>query len=161
MNTGFSVDDNAARATKRPEECFFTLKRSFATLTLSIFLPLYKAFIRHHLENAVQSSAILSRECQALESVQTFALKFDKEVRHVPYETTLQQLRLFSLVRRRTRVAITCINKIMHGLLDFPCDAVFAAPTRIGLRSRTFKIHQQGCKTRRSQFAFSVRVVPY
>ncbi len=76
MNTGFSVDDNAARATKRTEECFFTLKRSFATLTPSIFLPLYKAFIRHHLEYAVQCSPILSRERQALESVQNFALKF-------------------------------------------------------------------------------------
>ncbi len=49
----------------------------------------------------------------------------------------------------------------MHGLLDFPCDAVFAAPTRIRLRGHTFKIYQQRCKTRRRQHAFSVRVVPY
>ncbi len=47
--------------------------------------------------------------------------------------------------------------KIMHGLLDLPCDA----PTRIGLRGHTFKIHQQQCKTRRRQHTFSVRVVPY
>ncbi len=51
--------------------------------------------------------------------------------------------------------------KIMHGLLDFPGDAVFAAPTRIGLRGHTLKIHQQRRKTRRRQHAFSVRVVPY
>ncbi len=31
----------------------------------------------------------------------------------------------------------------MHSLFDFPCDAVFAAPTRIGLWGHTFKIHQQ------------------
>ncbi len=49
----------------------------------------------------------------------------------------------------------------MHGLLDFPRDAVFAAPTHIGLRGHTFKIHQQRCKTRRHQHAFSVRVDPY
>ncbi len=51
--------------------------------------------------------------------------------------------------------------KIMHGHLAFPFDAVFAAPTRIGLRGHTLKIHQQRCKTRRRQYAFSVRVVPY
>ncbi len=43
----------------------------------------------------------------------------------------------------------------MHGLLDFLCDAVFAAPIRIGFRGHTLKIHQQRCKTRR-QHAFSV-----
>ncbi len=34
---------NALLATKKPMECFFYLKRSFATLTTSMFLPLYKA----------------------------------------------------------------------------------------------------------------------
>ncbi len=80
-------------------------------------------------------------------------------LRHVPYETALQRLRFFSLVRRRIRGDLICMYRIMHGLLDFPCETVFAAPTRIGLRSHTFKIHQQRCKTRRRQHAFSVRVV--
>ncbi len=51
--------------------------------------------------------------------------------------------------------------KIMHGLLDFLCDAVFAAPIRIKLRGHTLKIHQQLCKARRRQHAFSVQLVPY
>ncbi len=50
---------------------------------------------------------------------------------------------------------------MMHGLLDFARDAIFAVPTRIGLRGHTFKIHQQRCKTRRRSHVFSVRVVPY
>ncbi len=52
-------------------------------------------------------------------------------------------------------------DKIMHGLLDFPCDAVFAAPTRTGLLGHAFKVHQQRCKILRRQHAFSVRVVQY
>ncbi len=79
----------------------FYLKLSFATLTPSIFFPLYKMFIRPHLEYAIQASfPILSRDCQALESVQKHAVKFVKGLRHAPYETALQRLRLFSLVRR-------------------------------------------------------------
>ncbi len=62
----------------------FYLKRSFAALTPSIFLPLYKAFICPYLEYAIQaSSLILSRDCQALESIQKLAVKFVKGVRHV------------------------------------------------------------------------------
>ncbi len=65
--------------------------------------------------------------------------------------------RLFSLVRRRIHYGLIYMYKIMHGLLDFPCDTFFAAPTR----GHTFKIHQQWCKTLRRQHAFSGRVVPY
>ncbi len=75
----------------------FYLKRSFTALTPSIFLPVYKAFIRPHLEYATQaSSPILSRDRQVMESVQKLAVKFRKGVRHVPYETALQRLQLFS-----------------------------------------------------------------
>ncbi len=140
----------------------FYLKRSFASFIPSIFLPLYKALFRPHLEYAIQaSSPILSRDCQALESVQKLAVTFVKGLRHVPYATALQRLQLFSLIRRRIRGDLTCMYKIMHGLLDFPCNAVFVASTRLGLRFHTLKIHQQRCKTRRRQHAFSVRVVPY
>ncbi len=118
----------------------FYLKRSFAALTPSIFLPLYKAFIRPNLEYAIQaSSPILFRDCQALESVQKLAVKFIKGFRHVPYETALQRLQLFCLIRRRIRGDLICMYKIMHGLLDFPCDAVFAAPTRT-LLERSFRL---------------------
>ncbi len=73
----------------------------------------------------------------------------------------IQRLHLFSLVRRRIRRDLICMYKIMDGLLDFPCDAVFTAPTRIGVRGHTLKIHQHRFKTLRHQNAFIVRVVPY
>ncbi len=81
LNTGFSADDNVARATKKGHGILFYLKRSFSTLTFSIFLPLYKAIIRPHLEYAIKTnSTILFRDCQALESVQKLAVKFVKGV---------------------------------------------------------------------------------
>ncbi len=113
----------------------FNLNRSFAALTPSIFLPLYKAFIRSHLEYAIQASSLI------------ISVEFVKGLRHVLYETAIQRLRLFFLVCTRTRGDLICMHKIMHGLLDFPCDAVFTVPNRIGLRRHTFKIHQQRCKT--------------
>ncbi len=74
----------------------FYLKQSFATPTPSIFLPLYKAFIRLHLKYAVQaSSPVHYRDCQVLESFQKLVLRFVKGLRHVPHEKALQRLRLF------------------------------------------------------------------
>ncbi len=123
---------------------------------------MYKVFIRPHYEYAIQvTSPIVSRDCQALESVQKLAVKFVKGLRHVPYETALQQLQLFSLARRRILGNLFCMYKIMHGPLNFPCDTVFAVPTRTGLRDHTLKIHQQQRKTPCRQHAFSVRVVPH
>ncbi len=55
LNTGFSADDSVARAIKKGRGMFFYLKRSIATLTPSIFLLLHKAFIRPHLEYAIQA----------------------------------------------------------------------------------------------------------
>ncbi len=75
MNTGVSADDNVTRAAKKPMECFFHLKGSFAALTPSIFRPLYIAFVRPHLEYAIQaSSPILFWDSQAQESVQKLAV---------------------------------------------------------------------------------------
>ncbi len=120
----------------------FYIKQSFTALTPSIFLRFYKAFIHPHLEYAIQAPPILSRDCQGLESVQKLAVKFVKGLRHIPYETALQWLQLLSLGRRRISGDLICVYNITHGILGFPCDAVFAAATHIRLRSHTFKIHQ-------------------
>ncbi len=101
------------------------------------------------------------RGLQALESVHKPAAKFVKRLRHVPYEAALKWLRLFSLVRKRARGDLICMYKMMHHILEFPCDAAFEVPTRSGFRGHTFKVQQQRCKTRRHPHAFSVQVIPY
>ncbi len=51
--------------------------------------------------------------------------------------------------------------KFTHGLLEFPMASTFVYPTRQGLRDHAFKFHQQRCCTRRRQFAFTIRAVPF
>ncbi len=73
---------------------------------------------------------------------------------HVQYEAALQRLRLFSLVRRRIRGDLICMYKVLHDLLVFPCDTVFAASTRFGFLGYAFKIRQQRCKTHCNERVF-------
>ncbi len=51
--------------------------------------------------------------------------------------------------------------KITHDLLEFPMPSTFVYPTRQGLRGHAFKFHQLRCCTRRRQFAFAIRAVPF
>ncbi len=104
---------------------------------------------------------ILCCDAEALEKVLKLALKFVKELRHVPYEVAFIQLRLFSLTHRRIRGDLIAMFKITHGLLEFPMETTFVYPTRQGLRGHAFKFLQQRCCTRRHQFAFTIRSVPF
>ncbi len=91
----YQLETNNRRVGLRCAECrltlpgamfFFQLKRSFATLTRSNFLTLYKTFIHPHLEYAIQaSSPILLRDFQAAESVHKLALTIVKGLRRVQY----------------------------------------------------------------------------
>ncbi len=73
LNTELSASVNVTRTTRKARGMFF-----LPTAILRHPDPLYKAFIRPHLEYAIHaSSPILSRDCQVLESVQKLAVKFD------------------------------------------------------------------------------------
>ncbi len=53
------------------------------------------------------------------------------------------------------------MDKITHGLQEFPMDSTFTHSTRKGLRGHTYKFHQQKCCTRRRKIAFIIRAVPF
>ncbi len=51
--------------------------------------------------------------------------------------------------------------KITHGLLESLIAPTFVHPTRKGLRGQAYKFHQHRCCTRRRQYAFTIRAVPF
>ncbi len=56
LNTRLSAEDNVVNAVNKARRNPFYLKRSFAALTPSICLPLYKRFTRPHLEYTIQAT---------------------------------------------------------------------------------------------------------
>ncbi len=114
-------------------ECFLTLSDPSRPAPLVFSSRCTKRLFARILNDAIQaSSPIPSRGCQPLESVQKLAVKFVKGLRHGPYETALQRLQLFSLVRRRIRGNLICMYKIMHGLLDFNVTQSLLPPPTLG-----------------------------
>ncbi len=55
-------------------------------------------------------------------------------------------LLLFELVHRRFRGDPICMYKIMHGLLDFPWDVVFADPPALGVAVILSRFTNSGVK---------------
>ncbi len=123
-----------------------------------IFFSLCTKHSSGHILNILFNQPILSRDAKALEKVHRLALKFVKGLRHVPYEAAFKQLRLFSLTHRRIRGDLIAMLKVSHGL---PMASTFAHPTHKGLWGHAYKFHQQRCCTRRRQFAFTIRAVPF
>ncbi len=66
LNTRLSAEDNVVSSANKALGMLFYLKRSFAALTLSIFLPLYKTSIRPNLEYDIQAThPIQCRDAEA------------------------------------------------------------------------------------------------
>ncbi len=83
------------------------------------------------------------RVVEALEKVLELALKFVKELWHVPYKVDLQQLRLFSLSNQRIHGDLISIFKVTRGLLEFDMGSTFTHPTSKELRGHAYRFHQQ------------------
>ena len=81
------------------------IQRSFSYLNKQVFLPLYKALVRHYVESgAILWSGIISRsQVRALEKVQMRALNMIQGMDKLTYEEQLQELKLPSLAARRSR----------------------------------------------------------
>ena len=162
VDSTFSPSPNVRHSITKARRMLFFVRRSLSQPTPSTFLPLYKAFVRPHLEYAVQASnPFLKKDILALERVQQLAVKMIKGYRHSPYLSSLQQLRLFSLARRRLRGDLIVAYKIRNRLMDLDWNRYFTSPLRPGLRGTTAKMWQQRPHSKRRQCSFAVRVPPH
>ncbi len=79
------------------------IRRSFQDVSKSVFIPLYEALVRPHLEyySMPACSPNLVADINHLEQSQKLARRLVPVMRHLSYEERLQRLGLHSLQRRR------------------------------------------------------------
>ena len=136
------------------------IKRTFDFIDKYVFVKLYTALVRPHLEFAnVVWHPYLRKDIESLERLQRRATKLVPALRDLPYQERLRELQLPTLAHRTRRVRGDAIQtfKIVKGIDDCVFDKknCYSSSTR----GHNLKLKKARFRTTFCQHQFSRRVI--
>ncbi len=104
MNSAFTPSANVLTAANKARGMLYFIKKSFTCPTKEIFVPLYNALLRPHLEYAIQANCpYLKKDIYHLERIQRASTRWVKGLRDLSYEDRLKELKLQSLQKKKDK----------------------------------------------------------
>ncbi|MES9884550.1 MAG: reverse transcriptase family protein [Sedimenticola sp.] len=136
---------------KKANRMLGVIKRTFKYIDKEVFLNLYKALVRPHLEYASNVwSVIYKKDATLIENVQRRATRLMKNIRHKTYTERLKSLGIPSLQYRRVRADMVEVYKILTGIDK-------ADKTQLFILNRDTRTRGHSLKLCKKQFRLDIR----